>query len=200
MDLNERLRDGQTYETIIEWLHSTPAAVEALRQYSGDRWPVSAQNLSNYRASAPYLDWERKSEALAASAARRKFVLETSAEAGLNLMDAGDSMVASHLLEMLEGAEGEEAIALVKAFAGLRTAATGRAALDLRTKELEAQLRRMADDAKRAEITAVKKFMEWAGRAEAQAILGGGEPKAVQMDLLHALLFPGPAGSTSAAS
>ncbi|MES2707159.1 MAG: hypothetical protein V4726_11215 [Verrucomicrobiota bacterium] len=187
-ELHGMLRDSVPGTEILRWLNTQPEAVAVIdKLWNGAA--VTPQNLSDYRSSAEYTKWIDSHTRLAASQEKSKFVLGLAAEAGLDLMDAADALVVSKLLEDLEDAEGEDAINLMRTLASFRKGGNARALLDVRREELKLNIKRTELDREKMEKQTVAAFMKFARTPEAQSILDSGKPKAVQMDLLHALMF-----------
>lgn len=196
-ELHRRLLDEEPPKSIMAWLNAEPEAKKVFARHFGGR-PVKAGNLSEYKHGAKYAEWKKRHAALEAERADTKFALDTASEAGLDLGDAADSIFISRALEMQRASAGDPEVfaQLVKSYAGLRKLSISRGTLRARENELEAKLKRMEADLRKMEAqerdrerNTVKNFMKWAGSKEAQAVLASGKPKAVQMDLLHALMF-----------
>lgn len=187
-ELHNQLRDAVPGPVVLLWLNDQPAVREMLaNQWQGRA--ITPQNLSDYRSSAEYTKWLKSQEALEISKEKTKFVLDFSAEAGLDLMDTADSLVVSRLLEDLEMAEGDDAVNLMRTLASFRKGGNARALLEVRRAELLLSEKRSDLDRDKFERQTVAAFMKFAKTPEAQAILDNGKPKAVQMDLLHELMF-----------
>lgn len=187
-ELHTQLRDAVPGPQILAWLNGHPQVLQILQ----DQWDgrhVTPQNLSDYRGSAEFARWLKSQEALETSREKTKFVLGFAADAGLDLMDAADSMAVSRLLEDLEYAEGDDAVNLMRTLAAFRKGGTARALLDVRRAELSLNEKRADLDRDKFERQTVAAFMKFARTPEAQAILANGKPKTVQMDLLHDLMF-----------
>jgi hypothetical protein len=187
-ELHRQLRDAVPGTAILTWLNDQPE-VQAVLADQWDGRKVTPQNLSDYKGSAEYQKWLKSQEALEVSREKTKFVLDFSAEAGLDLMDTADSLVVSRLLEDLEAAEGDDAVNLMRTLATFRKGGNARALIEVRRAELALSEKRSALDRDKFERQTVAAFMKFAKTPEAQAILDNGKPKAVQMDLLHELMF-----------
>ncbi len=199
-ELHNQLRDAVPGPVILLWLNDQPVVKDLLQQQWQGR-PITPQNLSDYRASAEYTKWLKSQEALETSQEKTKFVLGFASDAGLDLMDAADSLAVSRLLEDLEFAEGDDAINLMRTLATFRKGGNARALLDVRRAELSLNEKRAELDRDKFERQTVAAFMKFARTPEAQEILDNGKPKSVQMDLLHDLMFgtkPTPAAQPEA--
>lgn len=61
--LNQRLADGESGETLLRWLHNLPEVIEVLvREFEGR--PILKQNLSEWRQGG-FREWEARQERLA---------------------------------------------------------------------------------------------------------------------------------------
>jgi len=188
-ELHKRILDQQPLEVIRRWVMSIPEFRQILAEYFGGR-EVTVQNLSDYAKGPKFLAWKQKREALDRVQANTKYAVSLAAEAGLDLGDAGDAIIISHVLESMEENPGVENLtALSDILAKSRSSTVKRMALKVRERELEGRARKLALDERTMEMNTVKAFVKWAQSKEAQGILSSGKPKTVQMDLLHELMF-----------
>jgi hypothetical protein len=187
-ELHNQLRDAVPGPVVLLWLNGQEPVQRLLREQWQGR-PITPQNLSDYRGSADFKKWLSAQEGLEACQEKSKFVLGLAAEAGMDLMDSADALVVSRLLEDLEMAQGKDAVELMRTLGSFRQGGTARQLLDVRRAELAIAEKRVDLDRDKMEKQTVAKFLLWAKSSEARAILDSGKPKAVQMDLLHDLMF-----------
>lgn len=94
-ELNRRLRDGETGETLLAWLNAHAGVVYVLREQFGGR-PINKQNLSDWRLGG-HQDWLRHQETLD--------WVRGLAEQDEELRDEGDGMEVSDRLAGLMAVE-----------------------------------------------------------------------------------------------
>lgn len=194
-EINRRLLDGESATQILPWLNQEPRVLEIL----DERWaeqPVSPQNLSEWRQGG-YQDFLRRRERSSHLKTLTEWAVKLSEDVPVErLTGAAQRIMAGHILEMIEGLESTEAIALMEALGDV-TAATERSRKnDIAAEKLEiARERLRQSDEQRAlerekfETQSVEKFLQWQGTDAAQQIITSGKPKHVQAELLRELMF-----------
>lgn len=193
-ELHVRLRDNEPGAEVLAWLNAQPETRAVLEAQFGGR-EITPQNLSDFKLGKEHQRWLKAQAEAERAAERTRFVLELSQDAGLDLSDTADAITTSKVLELMETAETGEVVALTEVLGKLRKSTVARAALEQREREMRVRERKLELDIRKFEEATVKKFMEFARTPEARDILDSGKPKAVQMELLHQLMFgPKPNG------
>ncbi len=198
--LNHRLLNGETGGTILAWLNAQPEAI-AVYDDGFEGAPATAQNLSEWRLGG-YRDWRMQQEKVEALKSLSSYAQDLAA-AGGSVESGVSSLLAGHIMESWEsliyGAGDEAADAppnLAANFASIAAAATRLKKVSLDEQKLELEKRKVTQkdkalelDREKFEQQTVSKFLEWAKRPEAVAILDSGKPSHVQMDLMRELMF-----------
>lgn len=195
--LNQKLYDGKPAKEILPWLNAD-VEVQAILKESFDGEPINEQNLTNWRQGG-YQDWcshQEEADRLRTYAELSTTLVQAT---GLSLSDGAAAIAAGNILARLEGEAGvpkEEVISmLVSLRSGDHAVADGKRKdrkLDLDTKKAQMKERELALAEEKFRRTLIEKLIETAQKPEVQRILTGGQPKAVQMDLLHEQLFGKP--------
>jgi len=193
--VNRRLHDGQNSSEILPWLHSLEEVLEILDEHWGEQ-PVTPQNLSEWRKGG-YRIWQKSQE--------RHQSLQQLTEWALSIEDkinpeainkVSRGITAGKLLELVEIADEETALGLIdtlgemtRSEAAASKARTARERLALQRDQVELRKDEHALSREKFETLAVEKFLTWAKRPEATAILNSGKPQSVQMPALRELFF-----------
>ena len=201
-ELNRRLFDGQGAPQILPWLNAQPAAISIWEELF-EGLACSPQNLSEWKLGG-YKEWRKSQDRLEDLKELSAYSLDMVKAAGGNLSDGAAVIASGHLMEVLEnignlaitgGKEDAEAdpnkglAAITAAVAAMRKGDRDREASKRKDETLQLQKDRHALSREVFEKQTVTKFMEYARKPEIQALLGGREPKTVQMDKLHQMLF-----------
>ena len=204
-EVNRRLHNGETGGTILAWLNVHPDAIRVFDdQFEGA--PVTAQNLSEWRLGG-YRDWQTQQQKVEDLKTLSSHAAEL-AKAGTGVESGTTAILAGHILDSWEtllfaggttadeeGNGGSEPD-LALNFSRLAQAATRLKKVSLDEQKLELEKRKVKQkdkalelDREKFESQTVAKFLEWAKRPEAVAILDSGKPQTVQMDLMRELMF-----------
>lgn len=199
-EINRRLLNGETGGVILAWLNVQP---EALQVYDDgfEGAPATAQNLSEWRLGG-YRDWLTQREKVEALKSLSAHAAELAA-AGGGVESGVSSLLAGHIMESWESliyGAGDEAgdspPNLAENFSKIAAAASRLKKVSLDEQKLELEKRKLKQrdrilelDREKFETQTVAKFLEWAKRPEAAAILDSGKPQPVQMELMRELMF-----------
>jgi hypothetical protein len=201
-EVNRRMLDGQTSAQILAWLNTQAEAVAVWESFF-EGAPATAQNLSEWRGGG-YKEWITRREKVDSLKTLSAFAHDLAVAGGGNLADGAASIIAGHIVEALEesanlvvtggsdDAEKDPHAGLVKmaqAVASLQKGSTAAKKLELDKQKVAQKDQQLALDREKFESQTVAKFLEWAKRPEAVAILDSGKPQHVQMDALRALMF-----------
>lgn len=200
-EVNRRLLDGESSAAILAWLNEQPEARKVWEAHF-EGMPASAENLSQWRLGG-FRDWISRREKAEHLKTLSRFAGDL-ARSGGNLADGAASILAGHILEALEESanivatggtddpEKDPTAGLAKmaaAVSSLQAGMIARQRLELDRRRLGQKDRALALDREKFETQTVAKFVEWARRPEAAAILDSGKPREVIMSDLRVLLF-----------
>jgi hypothetical protein len=190
-EVNRRLLDGEPGSKILPWLNGLEAVLRILDEHFGEE-PITPQNLSEWRQGG-YADWLARREKIAATKELAGYAARLGAAAGGDLTEGGAAILGGKLLEALEGAtEGEELRGLADVLVALRRTDLEARKARQRDTLLEQNERKVSLSEKQFEARSCELFIEWAKNKQALDIAQGPEPKAVQMEQLHLLIFGRP--------
>lgn len=194
--VNTRLRDGESAPRILAWLNQEPAAIAVWKnEFKGV--PCSEQNLSEWRTGG-FQDFLRERERLDAITSLSDYALELAQRSGASLADGAAAIIAGKIVtgfEQMVDEEEEGGMKLADAAAAvamLRAGNLGKEKHQLAKDKHQLAQKKAELDREKFEKQTVTMFLRFARTPEAQTILNSSEPKHVQMDLLHDLLFPKP--------
>lgn len=207
--VNRRLFDGEPAGRILAWLNTEPDAVRIWDAYF-EGAPATPQNLSEWRLGG-HKEWIAQRERVENLKELSAYSLDLVKAGNGNISDGTAAIAAGQLMDALEnvgnlvvtgGSDEAEAdplkglTAMTSAIAVLRRGDRDKEASERNAEKLALQKQRhdlaerqlaLAED--KFQRQTVEKFLEYAQKPEVQALLGGGESRAVQMDQLHLLLF-----------
>lgn len=208
-EVNRRLFDGQGAPQILPWLNSHPDAIRIWEAYF-EGLAASPQNLSEWRLGG-HKEWIAQRERVENLKEISAYSLDLVKASGGNISDGAATIAAGHLMEAIEnignlvvtgGGDDAEAdpfkglSAVTNAIAVLRKGDRDRETSQRKdeTLALNKDRHRLATEQvalarEKFEKLTAEKFMEFARKPEIQAILGSGDSKEVQMDLLIHALF-----------
>lgn len=201
-EVNRRLMDGQGAPQILPWLNNQPDAI-AIWEELFEGLPCSPQNLSEWKLGG-YKEWRAKRERVEDLKELSSYAIDLVKAANGTISDAAAVIAAGHIVEVMEnignivvtgGSDDAEAdpnkglSLIVGGIAKLQKGDRDREASRRKDEALELQKERHLFNREVFEKKTVEKFMEYARDPKIQAILGGGESKEIQMDLLHLALF-----------
>ncbi len=202
LEVNLKLLDGQGAPQIVPWLNSQAEAI-AIWEELFEGMPCSPQNLSEWKLGG-YKEWRKRRERLEDLKELSSYAVGIVKAANGTLSDAAAAIAAGHIVETMEnignivvtgGSDDAEAdpnkglSLIVGGIAKLQKGDRDREASRRKDEALELQKEKHAFNVEIFEKKTVEKFWEYARTPEIQAILGGSEPKEIQMDLLHLALF-----------
>lgn len=209
-EINRRLGDGETGGTVLTWLNAQPEAIK-IWEVHFEGAPATPQNLSEWRLGG-YRDWQTQRQKVEDLKSLSAYALNL-AKSGGQVADGVAAVVAGHMLESFEeliygaapsgkmsgegGDDGEAAMPdltlnisrLAQAATRLKKANLDEKKLDLSTRQAELKEKEHALSREKFETQTVAKFLEWAKKPEALAIMDSGKPAPVQMELMRALMF-----------
>lgn len=190
--VNTRLRDGEAARKLLAWLNAQPDAI-AVWDAEFEGVPASPQNLSEWRLGG-FKEYLRERDKLDAITTLSDYALEVAERSGASLADGAAAIIAGQIVKSFETlADTEESgLSLDKAAFAVAALRTGDHAKEkhqlAEKKHLLAEKRTDLDREKFERLTCEAVYK--AGKSkEIQAILGSGETKAVQLDLIHEQLF-----------
>ncbi len=205
--LNERLLDGETAPEVLPWLNALPEVMAEMQQHwKGE--PVNEQNLSAWRQGG-YADWCDDQAETEEARSDVEFAMKMVEATGLQLTDGAAQVAAGKLMMKIRRLRDEDAATpeeedanearaerLERRLAVLRsgdhTARSGqleKSKVELKRGDQDLKKRAIILQEEKFKRLLVEKLIETASKPEVQRILQSGKPKAVQMDLMHKLLF-----------
>lgn len=199
--VNLRLHDGKSSGEILAWLNQHPEAIRVWDAHF-EGAPATPQNLSEWRLGG-YKEWEGRRQETENLKTLSQFASELAC-AGGSLADGAAAIASGQILVALENAgnimitggsddaEKDPLEGLAKiagAVASLQKATTARGKLDLDRKRVDQKDRQLALDQAKFERQTIEKFMQFAQRPEAQAILNSSAKKTAKMEDLRKLMF-----------
>lgn len=190
--VNNRLRDGETARKLLSWLNAQPDAITVWNaEFEGV--PASAQNLSEWRLGG-FKEYLRERDKLDAITTLSDYALEIAERTGASLADGAAAIIAGQIVKSFEtlADTDEGGLSLDKAafaVAALRTGDHAKEKLTLAKQKHKLSTEKIALDREKFERLQCEAVYKAAKSKEIQAILGSGETKAVQLDLIHEQLF-----------
>ncbi len=192
--VNEALLDNRTAEEILGWLNVMPEVRAVLDEHFGGR-DISPQNLSEWRGGG-FEEWMEDEDKIASTKKLADLAIKLAGADGARIAGGAKSIVAGHLLTVLEQLDPAEAISLTKAVASLHKLDLSERAMQhaATVKEREHALAQRARDQRDRELDlaenrVVARLLELAKTEPFKRILSSGEPDDVQMPLLRQLMF-----------
>lgn len=187
--VNQRLLDGETAREILAWLNSEKDADTVWWQYF-EGAPANPQNLSEWRTGG-YREWLRRRHRADNLKTLSSYAMEL-AKSGGSISEGAAAIAAGQILETLEVAASDEDAdlgELTLAVSRLRKGDLAKQKIALDKRRESNREKQMLLDREKFETLAVKKFIAWAGREEAQAILNSPDPEPVKVDHLRQLIW-----------
>jgi hypothetical protein len=186
-ELNARLLDGLAAGEILPWLNDLPEVQRVLKTHFASE-PINDQNLSAWRLGG-YADWLANREQVDATRRASEFALDLVRSGSPNLGDGAAAILAGKLLAQVESADDDRLGDLVKMVVMLRSGDHTKSKLSLDEKKAKLKGREVDLAESKMKQQTVAMFVNWAQSEDAQRILSSGQSKAVQMDLLHELMW-----------
>ena len=152
IELNHRIRDGQSGAFILDWLNAIPD-VQTILAASFNAEPVSDQNLSNWR-SGGYQDWLKQEDRMERIRSMSELAIDMAKAAGGSPADPACAIAGGRIMEVIESLSDEDLAKILPALTALRNAETNKL--------------RAETDRKRAGVSAETLALErkkWAWRA-----------------------------------
>jgi len=197
--LNQRLHDGESGSSLVDWLNSLPE-VQAVLAASFHGQPISEQNLSQWRQRG-FEDWLAQQEVLGAvrqtieAAAQLKETVPGSlADPMAQLLIARLSVALAKLKPHGENGETNNALLhtlcvdLVELRRGDQTAE--RLLIDRERLALERE--RLEMERQQAQQRTIKQFLEWSEDPEVRECICGRQDTSKKMEWLMRLMFGDP--------
>jgi len=200
-EVNVRLMDGQTSRVILPWLNKQPAAV-AVWERDFEGVPASAQNLSEWKLGG-WKEWRERKERVENLKTLSSFAHDLTKSGG-HIADGAASILAGQILEALEqagnlvvtgGSDDAEKdpnaglVAMAKAVSSLQKSSVSKGKLDLDRERSKQNRERLNLDREKFETQTVSKFLEFAKKPAAIAILNSGKSQEVKMEAIRELMF-----------
>jgi hypothetical protein len=207
--VNQRLLDGETSGTILEWLNAQPEAIKVWEAHF-EGMPANAENLSQWRIGG-YADWLAEREKIEATKELADYSHRLAKSAGSKLSEGAQAILGGEILATMETilqsdvpaklvGKGDDASLEpgdpLDRLAVLTSVVTKLRLADQRSEKLEIERGRNKQRERDHELlrdkmekTTVEAFMKYAASPEARAILESGKPKSVQMASLRKLIF-----------
>lgn len=187
--VNTRLLNGETAKTILTWLNAEPQA-DAVWWQHFEGAPANPQNLSEWRTGG-YREWLRRKDRAENLKTLSSYAMDL-AKSGGSISEGAAAIAAGQILEAIEVSDSDEDFDLGEATLAISRLRKGdldkqKMALDKR-KESNRE-KQMLLDREKFETLAVQKFIQWAGRKEAQEIINSGEPEHIIVDDLRELIW-----------
>ncbi len=200
-EVNVRLLNGETSTLILRWLNTRPEAIQVWeRDFEGV--PASAQNLSEWKLGG-WKEWRDRKDRVENLKTLSSFAHEL-ANSGGSIADGAASILAGQILEALEQAgnlvvtggsddaerdPNEGLIAMAKAVSSLQKSAAAKGKLELDKRKVKQKDRQLDLDQQKFELQTVAKFLEFAKRPEAMAIMNSGKSQQIKMAELREMMF-----------
>lgn len=189
-----RLLDGEPASKILPWLNGLEAVLRVLDEHFNEE-PITPQNLSEWRQGG-YQDWKKRREQVARLKDLSAYAASLGEAAGGNVTDGSAAILGGRILEKLEKAlndnDDETMAALVDPLVKLRVTDLEARKGRQRERLLDQKERQVALAEKQFQAKTCELFIAWAKDKRAIEIATGPEPKAVQMEMLHDLIFGTP--------
>ena len=210
-EVNVRLLNGETSAVILPWLNAHPDA-QLIWDRDFEGVPASPQNLSEWKLGG-WKDWRDRKDRVENLKTLSSFAHDL-ANSGGSIADGAASILAGQILEALEqagnlvvtgGSDDAERdpndglIAMAKAVSSLQKSAAAKGKLELDKRKVTQKDRQLDLDQKKFELQTVQKFLEFAKRPEAMAILNSGKSQQIKMAELREMMF-GPVKKKEVAS
>ena len=157
-ELCERMRDGATGAVLLDWINAHPTTVAILRDMNAE--PISAVNLTDWRTSG-YQDWLRDQDNVEHIRNLSELSLAMVGAAGGSPATVGARIAAGQLLELLEGADGEDRDALVKSIAALQDGETKLQKLEIDRQNVELKRRQLDLAREKFQRDTCALFLKW---------------------------------------
>ena len=189
--LNHLLFNGARGPKIITWLHSQEEVLRVLDE--GGEEPITPQNLSEWRKGG-YADWLARRERVEEIKILSSYAAELAEAAGASVSDGAAAILGGKILaaaeKLAETPEGEKSlVGLALSIAKLRDSDSKLLRARVAERNADQKDQQLSLDQAKFERTTAQLFIKWAASSEAQAILGSGDTKTVQMDKLVQLFF-----------
>jgi hypothetical protein len=200
-EVNRRLLDNQSSAVILPWLNAHPDAT-AIWDRDFEGVPASAQNLSEWKLGG-WKEWRERKDRVENLKTLSSFAHDLTRSGG-HIADGAASILSGQILEALEqagnlvvtgGTDDAEKdpnaglVAMAKAVSSLQKAAHSKGKLELDREKSKQSAQRLKLDQQKFETQTAAKFLEWAKRPEAIAILNSGKSQQIKMEALRELMF-----------
>jgi hypothetical protein len=154
-----RLADNETAQSVIEWLETQPAARAVLdEQFDGAK--VLPQNLSEWKRNPEFVRFVKQRDDVANAKGYCEFSLDM-AKAGGGINSGSVAVIGGKILQMLEDAEPETALALVKGVDSLRKREQEDAKQALRKRVVDQNDRKLSLAEDQFQARTCEIFLKW---------------------------------------
>lgn len=184
-ELNERMRDGATGTSLLEWVNQHPE-FQKVRKETGCE-VLNAQNLTDWRGTG-YKDWldeQQKTERLRGLASLSE---QIAVQTGGDPASVGCRIIAGRLLDVLETAPETAAAALSKAFVDLRNAETKAASADIKRQQVQLSEQALALERDKFRRQTCELFLKWYNDQNALSIASGSGSQSEKIQALLAFM------------
>lgn len=199
-ELNARLRDNESGQTILEWVNGLEVAQELLGRHFGGE-PISDSNLSVWRQGG-FEEWMQEQAKVHKIEKLSELSLRLAKASGGNLSEGLLAIASGKLQEALEAGqevefddEGEPIVTgvaldkLVKALTAVRGMELEAQKLEVKRVELEQKGQALQLETKKFNHLRVKSFIEWVNDEEAKKIATSDLATDAKLDALGRHLF-----------
>ncbi len=181
-----RLRDGEGQE-MLPWLNDLPDTKRIMAErFKGE--PITPQNLSEWRAGG-YHDWLDDQEEVERIERLAEFADKMARASGGELGEKAISIATGRILQILEGATGDEAQAIAESIVGMRFTEIEAKKIKQKDRQLDQKDRDQELDRELLEIRACTLFIKWMTDRRATDIAQSRQSNDEKIRNLRALMF-----------
>lgn len=154
-----RLADNETAASVIEWLDKQPAARAVLdEQFDGAK--VLPQNLSEWKRNPEFQRFVKQREDIAQAKGYCEFAVDMASAAG-GISSGSVAVIGGKILQMLESAEPETALALIEGVNMLRAREQKDADLALKKRKADQTDRALSLAEEQFQARTCEIFLKW---------------------------------------
>lgn len=201
-ELNNRLRDNESGQSILEWVNALEIAKEILQRHFGGE-PISNSNLSVWRQGG-FAEWLREQDDIERIHRLQEVSLRLAKASGGNLSEGLLALNVGRIQEALEqfweglrevestedGNEKDKAITkLLSSLTDIRSMELEKQKLDLKRVEVAQKGEALQLETKKFNHLRVKSFIEWVTDEEAKKIATSDLATDAKLDALGRHLF-----------
>ena len=201
-ELNNRLRDNESGQSILEWVNALDATKDALQRHFGGE-PISDSNLSVWRQGG-FAEWLREQDDIERIHRLQEVSLRLAKASGGNLSEGLLALNVGRIQEALEqfweglrevestedGNEKDKAITkLLSSLTDIRSMELEKQKLDLKRVEVAQKGEALQLETKKFNHLRVKSFIEWVTDEEAKKIATSDLATDAKLDALGRHLF-----------